>query len=130
VSRVAQSVYCLTTGWTTGRSGFDPRQRREDFSYSLCVQTGSGNHLASCPMGTGGPFSGAKARPGRDADYYPPSSTDVENEELYFLSTHAPTWRVVEQLFSFARCRCMHYPVYIFPRFMRSYIRLCAVLCV
>jgi hypothetical protein len=23
---VAQSVQCLTTGWTTGRSGFDPRQ--------------------------------------------------------------------------------------------------------
>jgi hypothetical protein len=31
----------------------------EDFSYSLCVQTGSGAHPASCTMGTGG-----KARPG------------------------------------------------------------------
>jgi hypothetical protein len=31
-------------------------------------------------MGTGGPFPGAKARPGRDADHSPPSSAEVENE--------------------------------------------------
>jgi hypothetical protein len=30
----------------------------EDFSCSLCVQTGSGAHPASCTMGTGGPFPG------------------------------------------------------------------------
>jgi hypothetical protein len=30
----------------------------KDFSSSLFVQTGSGAHPASCPMGTGGPFSG------------------------------------------------------------------------
>jgi hypothetical protein len=47
----------------------------EDFSSSLCVQTGSGAHPASCPMGTGGPFPGSKARPGRDADHSPPSSS-------------------------------------------------------
>jgi hypothetical protein len=40
----------------------------KDFSSILCVQTGSGAHPASCTMGTGGPFPGAKARPGRDAD--------------------------------------------------------------
>jgi hypothetical protein len=28
----------------------------EDFSSILCVQTGSGAHPASCPMGTGGSF--------------------------------------------------------------------------
>jgi hypothetical protein len=32
----------------------------KDFSSSLCVQTGSGAHPASCPMGTGGTFPGAK----------------------------------------------------------------------
>jgi hypothetical protein len=32
---------CLATYWTTGRSRFDPRQRRKNFSSSLCVQTGS-----------------------------------------------------------------------------------------
>jgi hypothetical protein len=42
-----------------------------DFSSNLCVQTGSGAHPASCPMGTGGPFPGTKARPGRDADHSP-----------------------------------------------------------
>jgi len=38
-------------------------------------------------MGTGGPFPGGKARPGRDADHSPPSSAEVMNEqELYLLS--------------------------------------------
>jgi hypothetical protein len=52
----------------------------EDFSSILCVQTGSGAHPASCTMGTGGPFSGGKARPGRDADHSPPSSAEFVNE--------------------------------------------------
>jgi hypothetical protein len=41
----------------------------KDFSSNLCVQTGSGAHPVSCTMDTGGPFPGAKARPGRDADH-------------------------------------------------------------
>jgi hypothetical protein len=45
-----------------GRSRFDPRQKRKDFSCSLCVQTDSGAHQASCTMGTGSLFPGAKAR--------------------------------------------------------------------
>jgi hypothetical protein len=52
----------------------------KDFSSSLCVQTGSGAHSASCTMGTGGSFPGGKARPGRDADHSPPSSAEVVNE--------------------------------------------------
>jgi hypothetical protein len=52
----------------------------KDFSSILCVQTGSGAHPASCTMGTGGPFHGCKARPGRDADHSPPSSAEVVNE--------------------------------------------------
>jgi hypothetical protein len=52
----------------------------EDFSSSLCVQTGSGAHPVSCTMGTGGPLPGGKARPGRDADHSPPSRTEVVNE--------------------------------------------------
>jgi hypothetical protein len=52
----------------------------EDFSSSPCVQTGSGAHPASYPMGTGGSFSGGKVRPGRDADHSPPSSAEVKNE--------------------------------------------------
>jgi hypothetical protein len=52
----------------------------KDFSCSLCVQTGSEAHPASWPMGTGGPFPGAKARPGRDADHLPLSCAEVQNE--------------------------------------------------
>jgi hypothetical protein len=52
----------------------------KDFSFSLCVQIGSGAHPASCTMGTGGPFPGGKALPGRDADHSSPSSAEVVNE--------------------------------------------------
>jgi hypothetical protein len=54
--------------------------RAEDFSSSLCVQTVSGAHPASYPMGTGGPFPGGKARPGPDADHSPPFSAEVKYE--------------------------------------------------
>jgi hypothetical protein len=73
VSRVAQSVQCLTTDWTAGvRSPTEA----EDFSCTLC----SGAHPASCTMGTGGSLSGGKARPGRDADHSPPSSAEGKKE--------------------------------------------------
>jgi hypothetical protein len=76
-SRVAQSVQCLTTGWTAGvRSPTEA----EDFSSNLCVQTGSGAHPASYTVGTGGSFRGGKARPGRDADHSPPSGAEVKKE--------------------------------------------------
>jgi hypothetical protein len=52
----------------------------KDFSSNLCVQTDSGAHPAFCTMGTGGPFPGAKTRPGRDADHSHLSSAVVENE--------------------------------------------------
>jgi hypothetical protein len=78
-SEPGSSVQCLATGWTTGRPRFDPWQRRKDFSYSLCVQTGSGAHPASCTMDTGGPLPGAKARLRRDADHTL-SSAEVKNE--------------------------------------------------
>jgi hypothetical protein len=74
---VAQSVQCLTTDSTAGvRSPTEA----EDFSSNLCVQTGSGAHPASCTVGTGGPLSGGKARPGRDADRSPPSSAEGKKE--------------------------------------------------
>jgi hypothetical protein len=52
------------------------------------------------PMGTGGPFPGGKARPGRDADHSPPSSAEVKYQwELYLLSPHAPPWCVAGHLY-------------------------------
>jgi hypothetical protein len=52
----------------------------ENFSFSPCVQSGSGAHPACYPVGTGGSFPGGKARPGHDADHSPPSSAEVKNE--------------------------------------------------
>jgi hypothetical protein len=46
-------------------------------SLHLHVQTGSGAHPASCPVGTGGCFSGGKAA-GAEDDHSPPSSADVK----------------------------------------------------
>jgi hypothetical protein len=42
-----------------------------NFSSSLCVQTGSGAHPASCTIGTGGPFPGAKRGRGVTLTTYP-----------------------------------------------------------
>jgi hypothetical protein len=70
------SVYGLNDRAIEVRS----RQRQADFSSNLYVQTGSGAHPASCPMGTGVPFPEGKARPGRESDHSPPSSAEVVNE--------------------------------------------------
>jgi hypothetical protein len=72
----------IVSGYGLNDRAIDVRSPAEakDFSSSLCVQTGSGVHPASCTMGTGSPFPGGKARLGRDADHSPPSSTKVENE--------------------------------------------------
>jgi hypothetical protein len=57
VSRVAQSVQCLTTDWTAGvRSPTEA----QDLSSNICIQTGSGAHPTSYTMGTGGSFPGVK----------------------------------------------------------------------
>jgi hypothetical protein len=51
------------------------------------VQTGSGAHPPSYPMGTMGSFPGVK-RPGREADHSPPSS--AEGKECVELYLHSP----------------------------------------
>jgi hypothetical protein len=60
-----------------GLGGFDSRQG-QDPSLLHSVQTDSGAHTASYPVGTGGDFRGLK-RPGSEADHSPPSSTKVKN---------------------------------------------------
>jgi hypothetical protein len=62
---------CLATGWTTGRSRFDPRQRREDLFSGRCVRTGCGAHPASCTVGTGGPSPGLKRGRGMTLTTHP-----------------------------------------------------------
>jgi hypothetical protein len=54
---VAQSVSDYGLDWAIGVRS--PAWAK-DFSSNLCVQTGSGAHPASCTMGAGGPFPGAK----------------------------------------------------------------------
>jgi hypothetical protein len=49
------------------------------------VQTGSGAHPASYPMGTGGFSSGVKL-PGREVDHSPPTSAEVKKTWI-----HTPT---------------------------------------
>jgi hypothetical protein len=68
----------VSSGSIVSDYGLDDRSIRvlspageKDFSSSLCVQTGSGAHPASCTMGTGVLSPGVKARPGRDADHSP-----------------------------------------------------------
>jgi hypothetical protein len=68
----------VSSGSIVSDYGLDDRAIRvrspsgaEDFSSSLCVQTGSGAHPASCTMGTGVLSPGVKARPGLDADHSP-----------------------------------------------------------
>jgi hypothetical protein len=80
LSRVSSGSIVSDYGLDDRAIGVRSPAGAKDFSSILCVHTGSGDHPASCPMGTVGPFSGGKARPGRDADHSPPSSAEVVNE--------------------------------------------------
>jgi hypothetical protein len=51
------------------------------------VQTGSGAHAVSYPVGTRGSFSDVK-RVGREADHSPLSNTEVKNAWSYNSSPH------------------------------------------
>jgi hypothetical protein len=75
---VSQHSVWLWTGRHSDRRSIPGRGKR-NFPLN-CAQNGSGAHPASCPMGTGGPIPGDKARQERDADHSPPSSAEVVNE--------------------------------------------------
>jgi hypothetical protein len=70
-SRVSSGSIVSDYGLNNRAIGVRSPAGANDFSSSICVQTGSGAHPASCTMGTGGPFPGGKARPGGDADHSP-----------------------------------------------------------
>jgi hypothetical protein len=69
------------------------------FYSSLCVQTGSGVHPPSYPLGTGSPFPGSKTRPWRDADHSPHLVPRSWMSRSYTCSTSAPPWCVVAVLY-------------------------------
>jgi hypothetical protein len=93
-------------GWTTRRSGFDPRRGQRIFPLASVFRPALGPTQPPVQWVPGGPFPGAKARPGRDADHSPQSSAEVVNEkELYLLSPQAPPWRVAGLLYLYIfRC--------------------------
>jgi hypothetical protein len=80
VSRVSSGSIVFDYGLDDQAIGVRSPAGVKDISFVLCVQTGSGVHPASCTMGTGGPFLGGKARPGREADHSPTSGTEVKND--------------------------------------------------
>jgi hypothetical protein len=57
------SSVSIVSGYALGDRAIGVRSLAEakHFSSSLCVQTGSGAHHASCTMGTGVPFPGQSA---------------------------------------------------------------------
>jgi hypothetical protein len=78
-NRIRGSSGSMVSDYGLGGLGSIPTGT-EDFSSSPCVQTGSGVHPASYPVGTRGPFPGGKAQLGRDADHSPPFSAKVKYE--------------------------------------------------
>jgi hypothetical protein len=66
-------------GWTAEGTELES-QEGQDFSPLHAVQTGSGAHPASYPMGTGG---GGVKRPGRQADHSPLYSAEDKNTRIY-----------------------------------------------
>jgi hypothetical protein len=85
---VAFLQYFSSAGITTGYgldcrgNGFRFPAEARDISLLHSVQTGSGAHPASHPMGTGVPSSWIKL-PGREDDHSPSSSAEVKNNGLY-----------------------------------------------
>jgi hypothetical protein len=57
-------------------------QQGQEYFLLHVVQTGSGVHPTSSPMGTGGSFPGVK-RPAREADHSPPASIEVKKMWIY-----------------------------------------------
>jgi hypothetical protein len=74
------SAVGIATALRAGRPGVEEYESRQgqDFSPLYVVQTGSGAHPASYPMGVGGSFPEDK-RQGREADHSPPTSAEVKN---------------------------------------------------
>jgi hypothetical protein len=73
---MAQSVERLAIGWTTEGSEFESWWDQE-FSLLHVVQSGSGVHPTSYPIGTGGSL------PGSEADHSPPTSAEVKKTWVY-----------------------------------------------
>jgi hypothetical protein len=63
-SRVSSGSIVSDYGLDDRAIGVRSPAGEKDYSSSLCVQTSSEAHPASCTMGTGGPFPGGKSAAG------------------------------------------------------------------
>jgi hypothetical protein len=77
----------------------------EDFSSSPCVQTGSGAHPASYPMGTGVLSPGVKRGRGVTLTTHPHLVPRLSMSRSYTSSPQAPPWRVAGQLYLYLTFR-------------------------
>jgi hypothetical protein len=77
-----------SVGIATGYGGLIP-VRCKLLSLLHSIQTGSGPHPASYPMGAGALFPGAK-HPGREADHFSPSSAEVKKGGAIPPLSHMP----------------------------------------
>jgi hypothetical protein len=90
---IAQSVYRWATGWTSGDLGFDSRRGLGIFLFTTASRTALGPTQPPIQWVPGALSLGVK-RPGREADYSPPSSAEVkECLELYLHSPNMSSWR-------------------------------------
>jgi hypothetical protein len=64
MSRVSSGRIVSDYGMDDRAIGVRSPAGTKDFTFNLCVQTDSGAHPASCPMGTAGPFPGGKSAAG------------------------------------------------------------------
>jgi hypothetical protein len=77
------SSVSIATGYRLDNRGVGVRVLvGSEFSLLHLVQTGSGVHPASYPMGTGSSFPRVK-QPGPEADHSPPASSEVKNVWIY-----------------------------------------------
>jgi hypothetical protein len=108
---MAHSVQQLAKGWTTEKSELESRYGQE-FSILHVVQTDSGGHPTSYPLGTGALSPGVK-RLGREADHSAPTSAKVEkNVALYIHSSIRFHGGVLNQL----RTRTLYIYLLLYPR--------------
>jgi hypothetical protein len=93
-NRSRDSSVGVATGYRRDDGGVGTRvPARQEFSH-FHVQTDSGAHPVSYPMGTGGAFPGEGVkRQGREADHSPVTTAEVKQMWIYTSFPHTPLWR-------------------------------------
>jgi hypothetical protein len=97
---VAQSVQCLTTDWTSGRSRFDPRKGQMIFPLTSVSSPALGPTQPPVQRVPGGPFPGVKRGRGVTLTTHPHLVQRSRMSRSYILFPQAPPLRVAGLLFS------------------------------